>query len=190
LPEVAADYRINSYFQTADGVLVNLYIPSTLRWQQNGKPFSLTQSGNYPFSDQVQFTLNASHHAEFSIAFRIPGWAQEGASILVNGKPVPGLITPGSLSSVRRTWKSGDRIQLTLPMSLRLEAVDEQHPDLVALLYGPLVLFAITEEAPALTRAQLLAATRNGDEWSVGSLHLRSFPAIGEERYSTYLKVV
>jgi DUF1680 family protein len=190
LPEVAADYRINTYFQSADGVLVNLYIPSTLRWQQNGKPFSLTQSGNYPYSDQVQFNLAASHHAEFSIAFRIPAWAGEGAAILVNGKPVPALITAGSVSTVHRTWKNGDRIQLTLPMSLRLEAVDEQHPDLVALLYGPLVLFAITEEAPALTRAQLLAATRNGDEWSVGSLHLRSFPAIGEERYSTYLKVV
>jgi len=193
LPEVAADYRINTYFQSADGVLVNLYIPSTLRWRQKGVPFSLTQGGIYPFADQVQFTLASSHHAEFSIAFRIPGWAQEGASILVNGKPVPALITAGSFSSLYRTWKNGDRIQLTLPMSLRLEAVDEQHPDTVALLFGPLVLFAVTDRAPALTRAQLLAATRttqDGGEWSVGPLRLHSFPAIGEEKYSTYLKIV
>jgi DUF1680 family protein len=193
LPEVAVDYRINSYFQSADGVLVNLYIPSTLRWRQNGMPFSLTQSGNYPFADQVQFTLTGAHHAEFSIAFRIPGWTQEGASILVNDKPVPTLIAAGTFASVRRTWKNGDRIVLTLPMSLRLEAVDEQHSDTVALLFGPLVLFAVTDAPPALTRAQLLAATRtakDGSEWSIGSLRLRSFPAIGEEHYSTYVNVV
>jgi hypothetical protein len=52
---------------------------------------------------------------------------------------------------------------------------------------------AVTDTAPALTRAQLLAATRtpqDGGEWSVGPLRLRSFPVIGEEKYSTYLKVV
>jgi DUF1680 family protein len=192
LPEVAADYRINTYFQTADGVLVNLYIPSTLKWRQKGVPFSLAQSGNYPFADQVQFDLTTAHRVEFSIAFRIPAWAGEEASIQVNGKPVPTLITAGSFVSVHRTWKNGDRVLLTLPMSLRLEAVDEQHPDAVALLYGPLVLFAVTDLAPALTRAQLLSAMRtntDGGEWSAGPLRLRSFPAIGEEKYSTYFNV-
>jgi hypothetical protein len=63
----------------------------------------------------------------------------------------------------------------------------------VALLFGPLVLFAVTDAPPALSRTQLLAATRtakDASEWSIGSLRLRSFPAIGEEQYSTYLKVV
>jgi uncharacterized protein len=192
LPEVAADYRINTYFQSADGVLVNLYIPSTLRWRQKGAQFSLTQSGSYPFADQVQFTLTGDHHAEFSIAFRIPEWAQEGASIQVNGKAVPALVAAGSFANVHRTWKNGDRILLTLPMSLRLEAVDAQHPDTVALVYVPLVLFPLTDAAPALTRAQLLSATttnNQGGEWSAGSLRLRSFQTIGEEKYSTYLKV-
>jgi hypothetical protein len=197
LPEVAADYGISSYFQDEDGVLVNLYIPSTLHWRQGGIPFTLTQSGNYPFAEQVQFTLSGAHHAEFSIAFRIPGWAGAGASILVNDKSVSTLVTAGSFVTVRRKWKSGDRIVLELPMSLRLEAVDVQHPETVALLYGPLVLFPITNSVPAVTRAQLLSATRtaeNGGEWTVntagGSLRMLSFPAIGEEQYSTYLNVV
>jgi DUF1680 family protein len=197
LPEVAVDYRINSYFQSADGVLVNLYIPSTLRWRQNGAPFGLTQSGSYPFADHVQFTLAAEHPAEFSIAFRIPGWAGPGASILVNDKPVPDLAAPGSFLSVRRKWKNGDRILLRLPMSLRLEAVDEQHPDTVALLYGPLVLFAVGAAPPSVTRSQLLAATQAAQdtgEWAVnisgGSLRLLPFQAIGETQYSTYFKVV
>jgi DUF1680 family protein len=196
LPEVAADYRINSYFQTVEGVLVNLYLPSTLRWSQNGVPFSLTQSGNYPFEEQVPFTLSGTHHAEFSIAFRIPGWAGAGAAVLVNGQPMSTMVSAGSFVAVHRKWKNGDRILLQLPMSLRLEAVDEQHPDTVALLYGPLVLFPVTNASPVVTREQLLAATRtvkDGAEWQVntrgGSLRLLAFPTIGEERYSTYLKV-
>jgi DUF1680 family protein len=106
-------------------------------------------------------------------------------------------VTAGSFAAVRRKWKSGDRIVLDLPMSLRLEAVDVQHPETVALLYGPLVLFATTNSAPAVTRAQLLAATRtakDGAEWLVntsgGSLRMLSFSAVGEEQYSTYLKLV
>jgi hypothetical protein len=48
----------------------------------------------------------------------------------------------------------------------------------------------MTDTQPTLSRAQLLAAAREADEWSIGSLRLRPFTAIGEERYSTYLKVV
>ena len=47
-------------------------------------------------------------------------------------------------------------------MRMRLEAVDPQHPQTVALVYGPLVLFAITHARPVLTRADLLAARKYG----------------------------
>jgi hypothetical protein len=197
LPQVAADYKISTYFRDENGVVVNLYIPSTLRWVQNGARFTLTQADSYPFAEQVEFTLTATHSAEFSLAFRIPGWTGNGASLRVNGKRVSSLVVPGSFASVRRTWKNGDRIELELPMPMRLEAVDSQHPKTVALLCGPLVLFAITSSAPTVTRAQLLSATRSkkdGAEWTVqaetGPLRLLPFPSIGEEPYSTYLNVV
>ena len=143
----------------------------------------------------MQFSLTGEHPEEFSIALRIPGWAGPGASMLVNDKPVPDLIAPGSFLSVHRKWKNGDRILLRLPMSLRLEAVDEQHPDTVALLYGPLVLFAVDAAPPSVTRSQLLAAyPKDRGEWAVntagGSLRLLPFQAIGETQYSTYFKVV
>jgi DUF1680 family protein len=197
LPQVAADYKISTYFRDENGVVVNLYIPSTLRWVQKGAQYSLTQGGSYPFAEQVEFTLTAPRPAEFSLAFRIPGWAGNGASLRVNGKRISSQVVPGSFARVRRTWKSGDRLELELPMSTRLEAVDSQHPDTVALLYGPLVLFAITSSAPTVTRAQLLKATRSktsDTEWTVqtenGALRLLSFPSIEEEQYSTYLNVV
>jgi len=197
LPLVAADYKISTYFRDDNGVVVNLYIPSTLRWVAKGAQYSLTQSGSYPFAEQVEFTLMATRPAEFSLAFRIPGWAGNGASLRVNGKRISSQVVPGSFASVRRTWKNGDRLELELPMSTRLEAVDSQHPDTVALLHGPLVLFAITSSASTVTRAQLLNATRSktsDTQWTMqtenGPLRLLAFPSIEEEQYSTYLNVV
>ena len=85
LPQVAADYRINTYFRDGRGVYVNLYIPSTLRWTQGGAQISLTQKREYPYESHVQFEVKASRAAEFAVNLRIPAWA-EGASVSVNGK--------------------------------------------------------------------------------------------------------
>jgi hypothetical protein len=79
-------------------------------------------------------------------------------------------------------------------MKARLEAVDPQHAETVALLLGPIVLFAITDTDPKITRAQLLAAKKSGPQsWQVetanGLLRMLPFTEVGEEPYSTYLRV-
>jgi DUF1680 family protein len=188
LPQVAADYRINTYFRDPDGIYVNLYIPSTLRCKQ----VSLTQTSAYPSEGQVQFDVTASQGTECALRFRIPEWA-DGASLSVNGRRVTAPVIPGAFASIRRLWKTGDRVEVNLPMTMRLQAVDPQHPDIVALLYGPLVLFAITDSAPAVTRRQLLASQKIGaQQWQVetagGPLRMLPFTAIADEQYSTYLK--
>jgi DUF1680 family protein len=193
LPQVAADYRINSYFYDSDGVYVNLYIPSTLRWSQNGTRVSVTQRSEYPFESAVTFDITVLSTTEFAIHLRIPAWA-EGASILVNGKTVPTSGAAGQFATLRRPWENGDRIEMYLPMRLRLEAIDAQHPQTVALLCGPLVLFAITDVPPTVTARQLLAARRIGQQlWQVGTaggtLNLLPFTAIADQQYSTYLSV-
>src|SRR5271167_2207047 len=85
LPQVAADYRINTYFRDARGVYVNLYIPSTVRWTQGGAQVSLTQKGEYPYDSHVEFEVKTSRAMEFAVNLRIPAWA-EGASVSVSGK--------------------------------------------------------------------------------------------------------
>ena len=192
MPQVAADYRINTYFHNSDGIYVNLYLPSTVRWARNGAQVSLTQNTAYPFDEIVQFEMTASKPTEFPANFRIPAWA-EGASISVNGKRT---VTPvqGSFASIRREWRTGDRVQLHLPMRTRLESLDSRHTDTVALMHGPLVLFPITKTNVQVTRRQLLAAAKNGTtRWEVktgnGSIDMLPFLAIEDEPYSTYLKV-
>jgi uncharacterized protein len=191
MPQVAADYRINTYFRDARGVYVNLYIPSTLRWTQGATQIVLTQKNGYPYDGHVQFEIKTSHPTEFALYLRIPVWA-EGASVSVKGKRES--VQAGTFARVQRKWKNGDRVDLELPIKARLEAVDPQHPDTVALLVGPVVLFAVTDAEPKVTRAQMLAAKKTGAQsWQVetanGSMKMLSFTEIGDEQYSTYVRV-
>ncbi|HEX6772452.1 MAG TPA: beta-L-arabinofuranosidase domain-containing protein [Acidobacteriaceae bacterium] len=197
LPQVATDYRINVYFRAPKAVYVNLYVPSTLRWTEDGAALSLTQQGEYPHEDHVTFTVTTSHPTDRTLHFRIPEWA-EGASLSVNGKRQSGAVTPGQFAAIRRDWKSGDRIELELPLRLRLEPIDQQHPTTVALLRGPLVLMAVKQQQDAplrhLTREHLLAAKRIGQrQWQAdsaeGSVTLVPFTSLGDRPYSTYLNL-
>jgi hypothetical protein len=75
-----------------------------------------------------------------------------------------------------------------------LNAIDPQHAETVALMNGPLVLFAITDKALRITRKQLLAARRTAAQrWQVeiagGPMTMLPFAEIADEGYSTYLPV-
>jgi hypothetical protein len=75
-------------------------------------------------------------------------------------------------------------------MPVRLEAIDARHPDTVALVRGPLVLFAMGTDLPALTRQELLAVKIAGSGvWTAGDVEMRPFSAIGRESYQTYFTV-
>lgn len=193
MPQVAADYRINTYFRDDQGVYVNLYIPSTLKWVQNGTSVSLTQKSNYPFDPLITFELTLAKQAEFALSFRIPAWAH-GAMLSVNGNHDSMPVVPGTFASIRREWKTGDHIKLHLPMSPRLEPLDAAHQDIVALLSGPLVLFPIGKPVPKLSRRELLSAkAASPRKWQIasksGPVDLLPFFSIDAEPYSTYFKL-
>jgi len=78
-------------------------------------------------------------------------------------------------------------------MPLRLEPVDQQNPNTVALMHGPIALFGVSQLPPKLTRAQLLAAEPISGDWTVKSdgtiLTLRPFSSIMDETYRLYQQV-
>jgi hypothetical protein len=197
LPQVAADYRINTYLRGPRAVYVVLYIPSTLRWSEDGAALSLTQEGEYPYENRVTFTVTSSRPTATAIHFRIPAWA-EGAEIYVNGARQSGLAKPGTFAAIDRTWKTGDRVELELPLRPRLVPLDAAHADTVALMRGPLVLMAVKEQQasplPKVTRDQLLAVKRVSErQWQIsgenGPVTMLPFPWLGTRLYTTYLKV-
>jgi len=103
LPQVAADYRISTYFKDQDGVFVNLYIPSTLRWEHHGTELSLTQSGSYPLDDHIVFEITASRPTRLAIRLRIPAWTT-GPAVRINGRRYP---TRRALGASRRCAENG-----------------------------------------------------------------------------------
>ena len=192
LPQVAADYGINTWLREPGAVWVNLYVPSVLRWTDGSARVEIEQRGDYPYTDMVEFRVKASSAARFTLRLRIPSWAQS-PGIAVNGRAVPLRVTAG-FASIQRTWRTGDRVVLRLPAGLRLQPIDADHPRTAALMYGPLVLFAVTGAQPAVTEKQALAARRTGrSEWAIetGQVRLRCVPftEVGGAAYSTYLKL-
>ena len=189
LPQVAADYRINSYLRDEHGLFVVLYLPSSVRWTQDGAAATLTQSHSYPLESAVHMQLTLSRRQAFALRLRIPAWTR-GSTIAVNGRPAQFTLASG-FATIDRCWESGDRIDLQLPMENRLEPIHPLHPETVALCRGPLVLFPVGEQHPALTRAQLLAARpAQGDGWlaetSEGTQQFTPFTSIGDRSYATY----
>lgn len=177
LPQVAADYGISAYFLDAGNLYVNLYIPSAVQW--NGR--SLRQSTAYPGPDSIRLDLTAPAPATFSIFLRIPEWTRS-PRLAVSGHRDSRRLTPGAFAEIRREWKNGDRLELELPRPRRLEPVDAQHPNTVALLEGPLVLMPVGDVPPRLTRADLLRPNP--------ALSLKPFTAIGGESYSCYIPLI
>jgi uncharacterized protein len=155
----------------------------------------LKQETRYPFDNKIQIQVSASQAKDYTLYVRIPGWAAPDPVLSVNGKRVSDAVQPGTFAAVRRTWKDGDRVELELPMPLRVEQVDANHPRLVALVQGPLVLFAVADSQPSFERNALLQAkpTNNAKaDWLVSSsdgssVTMRPFMNIDKESYSTYV---
>jgi DUF1680 family protein len=196
LGQMVADYGISAYLLSAHGVLVNLYLPSRLCWRQNGRAVSLQQSTDYPLDSAIEIVLSTATPQTFSITLRIPGWVGGGSTISVNGKRVPQPIIAGSWHEIRRSWNDGDRIALTLDTPLRLEMVDAQHPELLAVMQGPLALFALGDRLLPFTRRELMSVRQlaaRSSEWRLvtadGAQSFKPFFALGLESTRLYQPV-
>ncbi len=194
-PQLAADYHISTYLRSSDGVYVNLFTPSAVNWTDGGGKYGLTQQTKYPLDNKVQINVAGTRPADYAVYVRIPGWTTSDAVLSVNGNRVSQPVQPGTFAAIRRTWKDGDRVELELPMPLRLEAVDANHPTLVALVRGPLVLFAVADVQPGFDKAELLRArlanNTSGDSIATSkdgkTVSMRPFMSIKDETYSTYV---
>ena len=192
-PQLSADYHISTYYGAPDGLYVNLFLPSRVTWMQGGTKCTLTQKTGYPKTGTIEMALALTRPETFALNVRMPAWIGPKTTVSVNGKRVENEIAPGKFLAVQRTWKDGDRVEIEFERPLHLEAIAPENPETVALMHGPLALFAIGENPPDTTREQLLAAkpsTRSSDDWIVSSKHgpvtFRSFMAINDEPYRLY----
>ena len=194
-PQLTADYGISSYYKGDDGIYVNLFIPSRVSWSQNNTQITMTQTTEYPRTETTQLGLSLPRPETFTVYVRVPAWAGPKTTISVNGGRAEAAVEPGKFLALKRTWKNGDRIEAEFEMPLRLEPVDKENRNNVALVRGPLALFAVNDVPANITGKQLLAATKvpqSSHDWSTktenGVLTFRPFMEIMSENYRLYIR--
>jgi len=126
---------------TDSGLCVNLYSASRACFESPaGVGVQLAVDTEYPRGGSVRLAVDPESPAEFELRLRIPAWTS-GARATVNGEAT-GEPVAGEYLAVKREWRSGDRVELELPM--RAEAV-RSRPEMVdsagqtAFRRGPLV---------------------------------------------------
>ncbi|MEZ5104096.1 MAG: glycoside hydrolase family 127 protein [Draconibacterium sp.] len=102
----------------------------------NGQEIQLIEETNYPFEEQVRFTIKTEKPVQFSLYLRIPGWCRN-ASVEINGKKLAVETSPGKYFKLEKEWKDGDVLILTLPMELATRTW-QANQNSVSVDYGPL----------------------------------------------------
>jgi hypothetical protein len=155
------------YAERGDALWVNLFMESTAEIKMdNGRTVKMAQETRYPWDGAVKMTVTPDRAAALTIHVRIPGWARNqpvagdlysyadstgGApSLKLNGKTVPIQLDKG-YAALTRAWKSGDTIELNLPMPVRRVVANQQvaaDRGRVALERGPIVYAAEWADNP------------------------------------------
>ncbi|KPK76669.1 MAG: hypothetical protein AMJ79_05825 [Phycisphaerae bacterium SM23_30] len=153
------------YYESGDKLWVNLYVSSIADWTAAG--VKLEMETDFPEGETATVKLTVQKPREFTLALRRPYWVGDGFTVKINGEPVveempagsgrdvtgrgqqgssrsprrPEPMFPDSSTYVelKRTWKSGDTVELVLPKTLRLEPTPDD-PTVAAIMWGPLVL--------------------------------------------------
>jgi hypothetical protein len=130
-------YQDSIYFRSADEktLYVNLYIPSMLEWPEKG--ITIEQTTRFPFEGAS--TLTVRGNGQLAVMLRVPTWVRRGYTVSVNGAPQQVAATPGKYVTIDRQWRTGDKIEIAMPMTFRAEpTIDDR--SVQSIYYGPTLL--------------------------------------------------
>ena len=139
-----AKYGELIYAHDENDLFVNLFISSRLTWKEKG--LVLTQQTLFPDEEKTSLVIEAVKNSDFTLKIRYPVWVQPNKlTIRINGQTIGGEAQ-GEYLSIKRIWKKGDKIVVTLPMQTTTEPLPDGS-DYVAVLHGPIVLAAKTDSS-------------------------------------------
>ncbi len=142
-----------TYVTGDDGIYVNMYVGSTIKVERVvGTDVEMVQKTDYPWKGDIAITVNPKVSKTFTVYVRVPNRTTSELykplpqvsglkSLQVNGKAVPIKIVNGYVA-IRRAWKTGDKINVVLPMEIQKVTADEKieaDRGRVALRYGPMI---------------------------------------------------
>jgi len=110
----------------AEGVQLQQYVPGCVTAPVAGGLVEFTTDTDYPWDGRIRVRVDSAPEGEWTLSMRVPAWA-DGATLRVGDRERP--VDAGSYASVRRVWRPGDTVELSLPMAVRLVEADERIDD-------------------------------------------------------------
>ena len=194
-------YGETIYSRGTDGSLyVNLFIASRLNWREKG--VTIEQRSELPAGDKVMLTLSAARATAFALRVRRPRWAG-GVRVSVNGVVREAAMGADGYLVIRREWKDGDKVEISLAENFYTEAIPD-NPNRIALFYGPVLLageLGDKEPDPVQGIPVLVSSSADPNRWlkrenglvfrsvnagQPGDLTLIPFNRTASEYYSVY----
>ncbi|HSC53821.1 MAG TPA: beta-L-arabinofuranosidase domain-containing protein [Phnomibacter sp.] len=144
------------YDADKEGMYVNLYVANKAHFPVKGTEVHVVQATDYPVSGGIQMQIDPAKPTSFLLRLRVPDWATDKhvsglysfenkmaapITVLVNGKKVTTKVQKGYIE-IKREWKKGDKVALSLPMQVRTVAASPLVKDdsaKISLQYGPLM---------------------------------------------------
>ncbi len=149
------------YARDESGFYVNLFVASTATLPWKGGRVRLTQLTTYPWSGRITLLVESDGATDFALNIRIPTWTADApvrtdlyrfaplpvdarpvVRLAINGVPILPLEVKNGYARIRRAWRTGDRLEVDLPMPIRRvhahPSVTADH-GMVALMRGPIV---------------------------------------------------
>jgi DUF1680 family protein len=128
-----------------DGAVLNYYgsgtitIPMVSVGASGRSPLlTITQETEYPLNGKVKMIVGLGKPENFTLYLRIPSWSKTNR-LSVNGKS-SGPLSPGSYFSLKREWKNGDVLELTLDLSPHFWVGEKELEGKTSIYQGPILL--------------------------------------------------
>lgn len=161
-----AEANSYAYAISDKGIYCNLYGANNLNTKTaDGQPLVISQETDYPWDGSIKLKIDRVPKKDYSVFFRIPEWCDNG-TIAVNGKQEDIQAKKGTYAEVRRSWKSGDVVELNIPLRPRLiesNPLVEETRNQVAVMYGPMVYCLESVDVPAQSSIYDLVLPHNAE---------------------------
>ena len=152
-----------------NGLVAQLHGPATVTAKVgDGTTVTIAAATSYPFNDTITYTITTPKALAFPLYLRIPKWCS-GPVLTVNGAAAAVAAGP-AYAKISRTWTTGDKVVLRLPMQARARTWSGNH-NAVSVDFGALTFsLAITESWSKIggTDAWPTSAVRPGSAWNYG----------------------
>lgn len=117
-----------------DAIAAVAYAPSRLETEVRKIPVSIELQTDYPFRQELRFTVKTRQPVAFPLFLRIPAWAN-GATVEMDGKR-DSIPKGAAFHTIERLWQGETTITLVLPMTPRIV---NRPGNAISILRGPLL---------------------------------------------------